>query len=162
MATTNEVSANAVKSLLELSLNVALKQMLHPDFKDSDFDSLEPRLQRLLFSKLRDATIHLQAFKKQITSNCPDTDAKLYQSPRKIKKYEDEDSREMNGFVQQSKFQREWSYEAIPSQRIGLDNPERIDVEWNCDDLVSDSPSSAIRELKKGERYIALDEDGKG
>ena len=53
----NSVANATQKSLQELAMDKALSEILQPSFQDSDFEALEPRLQRLLFSGLRS---HLQ------------------------------------------------------------------------------------------------------
>ena len=47
-------------TLQELATQKALSVILQPDFQDSDFDPLEPRLQRLLFSRVRSELLRLQ------------------------------------------------------------------------------------------------------
>ena len=49
-------------SLQELAAKKALSKILDPSFEASDFEPLEPRLQELLFGKLRDEIAYLKAY----------------------------------------------------------------------------------------------------
>ena len=53
MANSTTESNVGAPSLQELALNETLAQVLQPDFSDFEFADLEPRLQQLLFQKMR-------------------------------------------------------------------------------------------------------------
>ena len=60
-------------SLQELAIRKALSEILQPSFQDADFENLEPRLQRLLFNKMRSELMRLQNWEESM----PQADAYL-------------------------------------------------------------------------------------
>ena len=74
-------------TLLKLCLKTAVRNILSHGFADADFEALEPRLQRLLFSEMKTETKRLQEIEKcwrQVTTNCPSSDLQLYIGSSKV------------------------------------------------------------------------------
>jgi hypothetical protein len=98
-------------SLQELCETQGLEQILRSDNADSDFASLEPRLQQLLFSRLRTENARLRKVERRwrlLTEACPRIDTQMYLSSTRIEPGGGED--EQNGYNQQRVFLRQWSY----------------------------------------------------
>ena len=94
-------------SLQELCESQGLEQILRSDNAHSEFTSLEPRLQQLLFSRLRTENARLRKVEKRwrlLTMYCPHLDT---QSSIRI---EGGGEDEQNDFNQQTVFLRQWSY----------------------------------------------------
>ena len=71
----------AQMSLQELAVTKSMEEILDPDFKSSDFTSLEPRLQQLLFEKLRGEVSRLKEEEKHWSftkRHFPSADRHLY------------------------------------------------------------------------------------
>ena len=69
---------NSVKSLQETCLDLAFEKMMQPAFNDADLHTMEPRLLRMLFSKLRAETLRTVSFKEAMTQNCPEADLQFW------------------------------------------------------------------------------------
>lgn len=68
-------------SLKTLAANEALKQILQPEFSESQFVSLPPHLQKLLFSKLREEVDRLRGKEdrwRAVVQSCAPADLQLY------------------------------------------------------------------------------------
>ena len=68
-------------SLQDLAKSASLTERLHSSFKDSDFTAFEPRLQELLFGKLRNEIVSLRREERALTyikSRTPYADLELY------------------------------------------------------------------------------------
>ena len=158
-------------SLQELCERQGLEQILHSDNADSDFASLEPRLQQLLFSRLRTENARLREVERRwrlLTKACPRIDTQMYLSSTRIEPDGGED--EQNGYNQQRVFLRQWSYlieDGYDSENGGGEytgsraenfvdrveakegegcSPELVrDTRWDDSDLVSQSPDSELR-----------------
>ena len=78
MAISKESAERSVKSLQELCLDAAFHQMIQPNFEKSSFNSLEPRLKDLLFSKFRDEAASAWPFMQGVLQNFPEADLRLH------------------------------------------------------------------------------------
>ena len=72
-------------TLQELATKKSLSVVLQPSFQDSDFKVLEPRLQRLLFSRMRADLVRLQESSSFREKSTPKADAYLH-TPDAMKK----------------------------------------------------------------------------
>ena len=98
-------------SLQELRETQGLDQILRSDNAESDFASLEPRAQQLLFSRLRTENARLREVNRRwrlLTAACPRVDTQIYLSSARIEPGGGED--EQNGYDQQRVFRDQWSY----------------------------------------------------
>ena len=174
MADKRRSAVSVQPSLQELCESQGLEQILRSDNADSEFASLEPRLQQLLFSRLRTENARLREVERRwrlLTMCCPHLDTQIHLSSTRIEPGGGED--EQNGFNQQTVFLRQWSYlveDAYDSEngdgeytgsRTGnsirdLDSveanegegsiPELVrDTKWDCSNLISQSPDSELR-----------------
>lgn len=130
----------------------SLEQILRSDSADSDFASLEPRMQQLLFSRLRTENARLREVEEkwcQLTASCPRTDIQIYLGFPTIEPSGVED--EQNGYNQKAAFLDRWSYPIGDSDENEKDGgegrgPEIIcDTSWGTVNLISDSPHSDLR-----------------
>ena len=108
-ATSESSKLLAQPTLLELSSKAALNKILNPDFKGSDFEDLEPRMQSLLFEDLRSEITRLRDFEREVTDNCPQIDLKLYQDASKPKPVDEVDI--LARYNQLTEFRADWSYD---------------------------------------------------
>lgn len=130
----------------------SLEQFLGSDSADSDFASLEPFMQQLLFSKLRTENARLQEVEwkwSQLTGACPRTDIQIYLGFPTIESGGEEDRQ--NGYNQEAAFRDQWSYLIRDSDENEADGGERRGLEIACDtswgriNLFSESPDSDLR-----------------
>ncbi|KAL9117936.1 MAG: hypothetical protein Q9187_005523 [Circinaria calcarea] len=114
-------------SLQELCEKKYLSQILDSSFTASDFAALEPRLQEILFSKLRTETTRLREIEKKwcrLTRSCPRVDTKIHLDHNRIE-YGDPDDEEDDCILREG-FLAKWSY-------LGEDNNESqagADAAW--------------------------------
>jgi hypothetical protein len=130
-------------SLHELCQSLGLEQILP---SDSDFASLEPRLQQLLFNGLQTENARLREVEKlwlQLKEARPHIDTQIYLSSTRIEPEDDEQQRE---------FRRQWSYltENAMNHFYDIENegssPELVhSTIWSGSDLVSQSTDSELR-----------------
>ena len=136
-------------SLQELATGKALSEILHPDFKDSDFEGLEPRLQRLLFAKLRAEVVRLHGIEQSWSfykRDCPRADRQLYTWAGRDRLGEDEEDEKLQ-------FQEKWSYTA-DTQESG----RRYTIDWSAWDLAVEDPTSdQSRLVLKKDRKLNFD-----
>ena len=120
-------------SLQELAAGKALDKVLTPDFKDSDFEALEPPLQRILFGKLRAEVVRLQEVEQSwsfYTKDCPRADRQLYTRDARERLGDDEEEEKLQ-------FQEKWSY-AEDTSEDGQPNT----TSWSAWDLKVEDPTS--------------------
>ena len=150
-------------SLQELALKKAMSEITNPSFNDSDFESFEPRLQRLLFSKLRSEVVRLQKIEKcyaYLEQWIPYADRLLYvPAARRRIPYpdnysddenhepneDDDESVQENGYTLQERYRDTWSY----SSDDGIREQSWTDdsVYWSCTELSFEPPTLNL-ELK--------------
>jgi len=163
----------AQPSLQEISEKKVLEQILQSDNPDADFASLEPRAQRLVFSRLRTEHARLLEVDQKwcaLKSHCPSTDIEIYLNSRRTYEEDDEEDEQeddQNGYDLQE-IQNQWSYPvgAHENEDGGRENIARPagnaegveateeegesleakrNVEWHKSNLVADSSDSDIR-----------------
>ena len=106
------ISSPTPPSLQGLCENKALSHILDSDFTDSQFSSLEPRLQQILFRKLRTETARLKAVEKdwcRLMKCCPRLDTQIHLVSTRIEPSDSKDD-ETNGYNQIRRFNCKWSY----------------------------------------------------
>ena len=91
----------SLQSLQKLAETKCLSEILKPSFKDSDFESLEPCLQRLLFGRLRAEIARLQKIEQShlyLKKWLPQADAELYTpaARKRIPMMEEDDEHDEN------------------------------------------------------------------
>jgi hypothetical protein len=130
----------------------SLEQILRSDSADSDFASLEPRMQQLLFSRLRTENARLQEVEwkwSRLTESCPRTDIHIYLGFPAIEPSSEEDGQ--NGYSQEAASLDQWSYPIRDSDENENDGGERRglgvirNTSWGPINLVSESPDSDLR-----------------
>jgi hypothetical protein len=130
----------------------SLEQILRSDSADSDFASLEPRMQQLLFSKLRTENARLLEVEEkwcQLTWPCPRTDTQIYLGFPTIEPGGEEDER--NDSNKKATFRNRWSYPIGDSDEKKNDGGEgrgpeiSRNISWESADLIADSPDSELR-----------------
>ncbi len=134
-------------SLQEISEKKVLEQILQSDNPDADFESLEPRAQRLVFSRLRIENTRLLEVEKKwsaLTRNCPSTDVEIYLNSKRYNE-EDEQEDEENGYDLQEEFVSNWSYPAGDAREI-----------------VSEARGNITRPARNAEGVEANEDEGKG
>ena len=125
-------------SLKELATSKSLDEILNSDFRDSDFEALEPRLQRILFGKLRAEVIRLQEVEQSWSfyiKDCPHADRQLYTCAARERLGDGEEDEKLQ-------FQEKWSYAE------DTEEDERLDITswWSAWDLrVEDLTSNRSR-----------------
>ena len=106
-------------SLQELATSASITELLHLSFKDSEFSALEPRLQELLFGKLRKEILRLQEEERNgaiLKRRMPHADLELYTSKPRLVRFKegDEDSfaveRDPEPYTLQTYHREKWSY----------------------------------------------------
>jgi hypothetical protein len=125
-------------SLLDLSRKKALSLILSPNYSDSEFTSLEPHLQKLLFRGLRTEIARLQEIKDDWTvleRSCPSIDLNIYRSSNTGRTREEDDISDT--------FWQKWSYieEGDGSRQV----THRPAVRWDSYSLFSDPDSDLLR-----------------
>ena len=113
-------------SLQELATSKALDEILNSAFKDSDFEALEPRLQRILFRKLRAEIIRLQKVEQSwsfYTKVCPRADRQLYTRAARERLGDDEEDEKLQ-------FLGKWSYAEDKEEDVRPDT-----TSWSAWDL---------------------------
>ncbi|MCJ1337748.1 hypothetical protein MMC09_003031 [Bachmanniomyces sp. S44760] len=111
MANKEDSSALSQPSLLELCTLQGIENISKSKTADVDFASLEPRLQQLLFGKLRTENERLRGIEKQwkiLTRSCPHIDLQMHLSRDRIEHDSGDD--EENGYNQVENFSFQWSY----------------------------------------------------
>ena len=98
-------------SLTEICEKQSISQISDPNFTASDFAALEPRLQEILFNKLRTENTRLQEIEKkwcQVTDSCPHVDIQIHLNPPRIAAC---DGKEMeDAYDEAAAFMKKWSY----------------------------------------------------
>ena len=143
-------------TLQELATKKALSVVLQPSFQDSDFEALEPRLQRLLFSRMRANLVRLQESSSFREKSTPKADAYLhtpnamrkilapckevYNSEADVEEYDYfEDMREvgeMEGLTEGD------FYEQNENPQNGYRRQEHFAIRWRYSDLDDESEES--------------------
>jgi hypothetical protein len=130
----------------------SLEQILCSDSADSDFASLEPRMQQQLFSKLRTENARLLKVEekwRQLTASCPRTDTQIYLGFPTIEPGDEEDER--NSSNEEATFLNRWSYPIGDSDENEKDGGKGRGLEtignasWDRLNLIADSPDSNLR-----------------
>ena len=107
-------------SLQELATRKAFGEILHPSFRDSDFEALEPRLQRLLFSKLRSEFLCLRQSTLYLNRRIPEADRYLYTPAAKTRSSLIEKLETSNGPTVRESLVEKWRYMPIGYFRENL------------------------------------------
>src|SRR5271155_1074389 len=114
---------------------------------ESDFESLEPRLQHLLFNKVRAENARLREIEQKwerLTRFCPSLDTQIYLRPNRGLNEDDE----IATYEEKRVFTELWHY-----GDMGDDNEQERAVRisspipkggWDCSDLVSESPDGEL------------------
>lgn len=114
---------------------------------ESDFESLEPRLQHLLFNKVHAENARLREIEQKwerLTRFCPSLDTEIYLRPNRVLNEDDE----IAAYEEKRVFTGLWYY-----RDIGDDNEQERAVRisspipkggWDCSDLVSESPDGEL------------------
>ena len=100
---------SALPSLQLLCETKSLSQILDPNFTASDFTALEPRLQEILFDKLRKENARLLEIEKQwiqLRERCPRTDLEIHLHSGRAN-YDHQD----DIYEKQQQIARKWNYE---------------------------------------------------
>ena len=128
-------------SLQDLAVTKSMKMVLNPDFKGSEFASLEPRLQQLLFEKLRDEIVRLQGVEldyHNFTEDIPQADKFL--GTRAGRRRLPLDGDEPDAYLLQDRMRDKWLHESeIPLDDL-TSRSVRNDVKLTYTDLVYAKP----------------------
>ena len=131
---------------------------MRSDYEDVEFESLQPRIQRLLFSRLRAHAMQLSETAKlwhELSANCPSIDRDIYIGPNRPRI----DSKEDDGMSYHEKepSRLEWSVSETPYLYLREEPP----VEWYGWRLVSETSSSEFQlACEHALAYAALFEQG--
>ena len=107
------------------------------DFEDADFESLLPRVQRLLFGRLRTQVKQLGGITEQLTANCPTLGTEIYIGSREIRVAPGDNTGQ--SYIQADVFRRKWSVTSGPENPYPSEEPPVI---WRGSQLVSETPGS--------------------
>src|SRR5947209_6183053 len=122
---------------------------------ESDFESLEPRLQHLLFNKVRAENDRLREIERKwerLTKFCPSIDTQIYLRPNRRLNEEDE----MLADEEKSVFTELWYYKDMDNdneqERAMRMSPPSPRVDWDSFTLVSESPDEELGIFVVGDR----------
>ncbi|MCJ1309052.1 hypothetical protein MMC25_002707 [Agyrium rufum] len=164
-------------SLQDLAVTKGLEEILDPSFPDSEFASLEPRLQQLLFRKLRTEMHRLYQIEDSwsvMKQWCSLADSFLYTraarkripEPDCYEGQEGEDVRvdSQNGHNLISEFPKAWSYASESDADDRSFDRSDDHVHWGAFDLMYKLPDSDLRVVSRAEQtqagYTFHDENG--
>ena len=138
-------------SLQQLAENKAVDEILRPNFKYSDFASLEPRLQQLLFERLRTEVIQLRQVDKAwscVRQYCPETDRQLYQEYLGIEYPEEDDAWSCDGVQDFTRelldLRDQWKHSERELFKV-LDIKSEYTISWDHRDLFLKSPGGNFK-----------------
>ena len=133
----------------------SLQELCEMDIADSDFASLEPRMQQRLFRRLRTENARLREVESKwcgLTASCPRTDTQIYLYGWEDEKNEyEQNGHDQNSHDQEAAFPDKWSYPIGDSDKNESDGGDGRGLEtirnirWERLDLCSESPDSDLR-----------------
>lgn len=138
-------------SLQELCTKKALDELFDSDSEDVDIASLEPRLQQLLFRRLRQEITRLRNVERhweRVATRAPSLDLEILRSLDRYVASKDDTSSEDEAYSKAVSFQSMWAYE-----REDEDHPNEgsFDTFFNTSNLFSDAPLSDMKICDHGE-----------